>query len=84
MQGTFVAGLVPLGEARLVREGLVEQPGDRTGTVVGRRGLQEVVSGRRTGARHRDRRRWRCSRVRRRRRARLGRPAQCRERRRGP
>ena len=38
-QGGFVAGLVPRDE-QLVGEGLVEQPGDRTGTVLGRRGLE--------------------------------------------
>ena len=46
-QGTFVAGLVPRGE-QLVGEGLVEQPGDRTGAALGRRGLEQVVSSRRT------------------------------------
>ena len=46
-QGAFVAGLVPRGE-QLVGEGLVEQPGDRAGAALGRRGLEQVVSGRRT------------------------------------
>ena len=46
-QGAFVVGLVPRGE-QLVDEGLVEQPGDRTGRALGGRGLQQVVSGRRT------------------------------------
>ena len=49
-QGAFVAGLVPRGE-QLVGEGLVEQPGDRTGATLGRRGLEQVVRGRRTAHR---------------------------------
>ena len=82
-QGAFVAGLVPRGE-QLVGEGLVEQAGDRTGAALGRRGLEQVVSGRRTaqgikigdpGARSRGRRR---------RRARPGRPARRRGRRPAP
>ena len=45
-QHAFVAGLVPCGE-QFVGERLVEQAGDRTGAAVGRRGLEQVVSGRR-------------------------------------
>ena len=82
-QGAFVAGLVPCGE-QLVGEGLVEQPGDRTGAALGRRGLEQVVSGRRTAQGIEIGDRWRYSRGRRRRRARPGRPARRRGRRPAP